>query len=233
MDIAKKENPFINLAFNVLLPVLILNKGTEALGSFWALIIALSFPVVYGAYDFYTRDKFNWISVLGFLNVLLTGGFALSGLTGIWFAVKEAVFPLLIGVFVAGSAFTKKPLIQSLLMNPQVMNTDKIEAALSKNGNHQNFYSHLKTSTLFLAGSFLVSAFLNFFLAIRIFTPIDSSLSAEEQSSVLNGQIAQMTSWSFAVILAPSILILMVIMWYLLRGIKTETGLRMEDIIKS
>lgn len=113
----KNENAFLNLLFNILLPILILNKGSEMLGALAALGLALLFPIAYGLYDLAQRRKVNMFSIIGLLNVSLTGGLAVSGLGGFWFALKEAVFPLIIGVFVAGSALTKKPLIQTLVIN--------------------------------------------------------------------------------------------------------------------
>ncbi|WP_374030368.1 VC0807 family protein [Bdellovibrio bacteriovorus] len=103
-----KENGLLNIVFNIVLPVLILNKLSKFIGPFWALVLALAFPLGYGAYDLIKRKKFNAFSALGLLNVLLTGGLALLGLHGFWFAVKEAAFPALVGLFVLGSAFTKK-----------------------------------------------------------------------------------------------------------------------------
>ena len=113
-----KENAFLNLIFNIALPVFILNKLSKTIGPLNALILALAFPLAYGAYDLIKRKKVNAFSILGLLNVSLTGGLALMGLNGFWFAVKEAAFPALVGCFVLGSAFTKKPFIETLFLNP-------------------------------------------------------------------------------------------------------------------
>lgn len=229
----KPENPFLNILFNVILPIVILNKGGEYTSPQNALLIALAFPISYGIYDLIQRRKINYISILGLLNVLLTGGFALSGLSGDWFAIKEAGFPLLVGSFVLASAFTKKPFIETLFLNPQVVKVDLILQKLEETQNVQDFKNHLRNATLWLSSSFLLSAVLNFILAIRIFEPIDSSLSAEEATSVINEQIAQMTLWSYPVIMVPSILFLIGIMWYLFHGIREHTGLKTEEFMKT
>ena len=88
----------LNLLVNIVIPVFILTKfsSEESLGPLYGLLTAISFPVVYSLYDFVSKKKLNVFSVLGFVSVLLTGGFALFQLDGFWFAVKEAAIP---GVF--------------------------------------------------------------------------------------------------------------------------------------
>ncbi|MEM0897684.1 MAG: hypothetical protein AAGJ79_12460, partial [Verrucomicrobiota bacterium] len=79
----KPENPLLNILLNVLLPVVILSYLSNpdktlfglpvGLGPLWALIVAISFPVIYGVWFFITRRKTNFFSILGFVSVLLTG----------------------------------------------------------------------------------------------------------------------------------------------------------------
>ncbi len=226
------ENAFLNLLFNIVLPVLILNKGSAHFGAFPALLIALAFPASYGLYDVIKRRKVNFLSILGLLNVGVTGSLALTGLGGIWFAIKEAAFPALIGLFVAGSAFTEKPFIRTLVLNPQAMNWPLVDEKLKALQRESEFLRLLKNATFLLAGSFAISAILNFWLALRIFLPLDPGLSTEQRSVLLNEQIAQMTSVGMGVIFIPSVLILMGILFYLFRGITKTTGLTLQEILK-
>ena len=229
---AKQENGFLNLIFNILLPVLILNKGSKFVGPLWALVIALAFPLGYGAYDLIKRRKFNAFSALGLLNVLFTGGLALMGLNGFWFAIKEAAFPTLVGAFVLGSAFTKRPFIETLFLNPALMKVELLEERLKENNKKADFHEHMKKATLWLSLSFVFSAVCNFVLAKRIFLDIDPSLAPEAQSIILNEQIAKMTTWSMAIIMVPSIIFLIGIFWYLMKGIKDLSGLSTEELLK-
>lgn len=226
-----KENGLLNLIFNIVLPVLILNKLSKLIGSLYALILALAFPLSYGAYDLVKRKKVNAFSALGLLNVAFTGGLALLGLNGFWFAVKEAAFPSLVGLFVLGSAFTKRPFIETLFLNPSIMKVDLLEQRLQENGKQKEFHEHLQKATKWLSLSFAFSAVLNFVLARAIFTNIDSSLPQEAQSQILNEQIAKMTTWSMGIIMVPSIVFLMIIFWYLMRGVKSYSGLTTNDLI--
>lgn len=223
-----------NLLFNIVLPVILLEKLSDRFGAdgpLIALIVALSFPLGYGLFEYLKFKKRNWISLLGFLNVLLTGGFALMSLEGIWFAVKEASIPLLIGLFVLASAYRKKPFIEILIYNPNFMDIERMEKELQERGNERAFHKHLRNSTLFLAGSFFLSAVLNFVLASLIFTKIDPSLELLEQQKILNSQISEMTWKSYLVIMLPSMICLFLILRYLALGISKFTGLKFTEVL--
>lgn len=219
-----------NLLFNLIIPIFLLNKGSGALGATNALLLALCFPLAYGVWEYHKTRKINAISALGLLNVLITGGLALSGLTGIWFAFKEAAFPLLIGLFVAGSAYTKKPFISQLVLNPQVFKIDLIQTRIADLKKESEFELLLKNSTLLLSASFLLSAILNFALARYVFTELPETLSEVAKQELLNEQIAKMTAWSFGVIMLPSIIFLVFIMFYMINGLKKLTGYTQDEL---
>lgn len=230
----KKENPIVALLFNIFLPVLILNQLTKRLGDngpLIALLIALAFPVFYAIRDYWVRRHKSWMAALGVINILLTGGLALFHLEGIWFAVKEAVFPLILGLGVLFSAFTQKPLMKVVAYNLDALNTELIDGRLRELGREIPFMQHLRKSTLFFASSFFISSFLNFVLAVRVFTAIDPQLSELQKSAVLNEQIAHMTWMGFIVIALPLMLFSMVVIWHLLVGVQRLTGLSLTQIL--
>lgn len=229
---ADTSQGLMNLLFNVIVPALILNKGSEYLGPLWALLIALAFPLGFGLHDLLQKQKLNPLSTLGFLNVLVTGGLALLGLGGIWFSIKEAFFPLLIGIFVWLSSMKETPLVKTFLLNPQTMHVELIEERLKEKNRQSEFTQLLQFSTRLLAASFFLSAILNFVLAERIFTDIDPLLDATQKSIVLNQQIGQMTTWSAGVIVIPSTLFLIFILWHLLKGIRQLTDLSTDQILR-
>lgn len=230
-NVPKQENPLLNIVFNIALPIFILNKGGAYLGAVQALLLALTFPLAYGAYDLWRTRRPNFISILGLLNVTVSGCFSLMQFEGLWFAVKEAFFPLLIGIFVFGSAFGSKPFLQTMFLNPQVINLHLVEEALNARGEHSRFKKLIRQSTIYLSGSFLLSAILNFILAYSIFKPLDHSTSAEERQNVLNGQLGEMTKLSFVVILVPSLISLGLILWHFLSQLGAMTGLAKEQIL--
>lgn len=83
---------------------------------------------------------------------------------------QEAAFPGLVGIFVLGSAWTTKPFIQTLILNPEIMNLELIEARVRANGEDHLLGRIARNATVFLALSFFLSSFLNFVVARRIFS---------------------------------------------------------------
>lgn len=232
----KPENPLWNLVFNIFLPVFILQKGTPRLGengALWALLIALSLPIGYGLVDYLKRRHKNYISLIGIVSVLFTGGLAIVQAEGIWFAVVEMGLPLILGIGVLASAFTKKPFISTMAYNDMLMQIEIIEQSLAHNGNQNRFQALLKKSTFLLSLSFFLSAALNFFLAYQIFSPIDVALEEAARAEILNSQIAEMRYKSIFVIMIPLMLFSIGILWHLLRGIQNLTGLKLEQIMKA
>src|SRR5690606_21392684 len=119
----------------------------------------------YGIWDFVQRKKFNFIAGIGFASTLLTGGFALAKLDGLWFAVKEASVPLVIGLMVLLSMKSRRPLIREFIYNDQVIDVPKIDAALDARGVRADFERLLARAGWLVVASFMVSAVLNFVLA--------------------------------------------------------------------
>ena len=232
--ISKPENPWINILFNILIPVIVLNQLTRRIednGPVIALVVALMFPLGYGIYDYLTRNKKNWLSVLGLVNVGFTGGMGLFQLEGIWFAVKEAAFPALIGFAVYASAFTSNPLIKLMVVDTGALDMERIGYKLRELATENAFVEHLRRSTKLMAISFAISSLLNFVIAMRVFVEIDGSLPEVERQALLNEQIAEMTWLGFAFIAAPLMVFTFFIMWYGISGIRKLTGLKLEEIM--
>lgn len=221
-----KENLLLNLACNVAAPGFMLTKGAKLLHlePRLALLVALAFPLGYGLYDLIKRRSFNFLSALGFTSTLATGGLGLLKLEPFWFAVKEAVVPTLIGLTVIVSQWTKKPLVRSLLFNEQVIDVPRVDAALDGRGQRAAFTRLLNGSSWLLAGSFALSAGLNFGLARYLIT-------AMPDTPEFNEQLGRMTLWSWPVIVLPSMVIMMVALWRLFKGIERLTGLTMDEIL--
>ena len=230
----KPENQFLNIAFNILLPVLVLNKLGPRLGehgALWALAIGVALPVGYGIYDYKVRREKNWISLLGVINVLFSGGFALFKFEGSWFALKEAFFPLLIGVAVLISNMINKPFIKTLFWNEQILDIEKIEVHIKQKNTTTQLRPVFKVATYLFSLSFFISAALNYILARRIFTPLDPSLTDGAANAALNEQIAKMTWQGYIVIALPMMLFMGLILWYFLSQIKKISGLSVEELL--
>lgn len=230
----KQDNSFSHILFNILIPVVILNKGHKyGLDAKFSVVLALSFPLFFTAKSLIKSKKVDFISLLGLMNVLVSGVLTLLALGGIWFAVKEAAFPLLIGCFVLASSYTKSPFFQALFLNPKTFDVEKVEAKLDNDEKKQNFFALMQHLTRWLSLSFLLSATLNFGLAMYIFTPLADSLTQVQKQELLNEQLSQMTLYSMVIILVPSMLFLASLLFYAFRKIKNLTGLDAEDLLKA
>ncbi len=227
-----KENPVVNLIANVVLPVFVL-KQLSAWSPLYALLLALTFPLGYGLWSYWKSKKINFISLLGLLNTLFTGGFALFKLDGFWFVVKEAAFPLLIGCFVMFSAFSKKPFLRLMLFETGALNTTEILKRINEGNKTSQLLKLFQKGTFFFSLTFFFSAFLNFVLAYRIFTKISLDLSDAEQTALLNQQIADMTWQGYAVIFAPSIVFFFLILFFFFRSLSKLTGLEFDHLIQT
>jgi hypothetical protein len=221
-----KESLVLNLVCNVAIPSFLLTKGAKLfhLEPKIALVLALSFPLAYGLYDFARRRNFNFLSALGFSSTLATGGLGLLKLEPLWFAVKEAIVPTLIGLTIYVSQWTRKPLVRSLLFNEQVIDVPRVEAALARRGEQGAFIRLLHGSSGLLAASFAISAVLNFGLARYLIT-------ASPDTPEFNEQLGRMTLWSWPVIVVPSMAIMMLALWRLIKGVERLSGLTMDEIL--
>jgi hypothetical protein len=221
----KKENLLVNLACNILVPTLVLTKLSEEtrLGPQWGMIVALAFPLGYGVYDLVRRRKTNLFSIIGILSVLLTGGLNQMRADTLWFAVKEAAIPSVLGLVVLISARTKRPLIRELLWNDQVIDTTRVEAVLDQRGRTSEFEALLRRASFGLALSFLLSAVLNFALARYLLKAVPGTVE-------FNAQLGKMNGLSWPVIVIPTTIVTMVVFWRLMTGLTGLTGLKLEEI---
>ncbi|MBX3023064.1 MAG: hypothetical protein KF799_15415 [Bdellovibrionales bacterium] len=227
------ENPLLNLLINILLPVMVLNKGGKYFEPQVVLIVALMFPFAYGIADYIRRKHKNYVSLIGILNILLTGGLAMLSLRGMWFAFKEASLPLLLGLMVLGSAWTKNPAARMMFCNPQILDMTLINERLSSLGRMLDFDRLLRRTTLWLSLSFFISALLNFVLAVEIFKDIDPELAAGAQNQVLNEQIARMTWMGFAVIALPLMVFSGILVFNFLKRVSSMTETPLNTLLKA
>jgi len=225
---SSKPNPLLEIGVTILIPVLVLMQlsSDARLGNLRALLLALAFPLAWGLWDGWKRRKVNWLSVLGVVSTLLTGGIGLLKLDAQWLAVKEAAVPGLIGTVILGSVWTKAPLIRMLVFNATLFDVDKVHAALAVRRNTSAFEAKLRTGTVLLAGTFFFSAVANYVLARWI---VHSPAGTE----AFNQELGRLTLLSYPIIAVPSMLMMMALMFWLARGAKALTGLDLGDMLQS
>ena len=219
--------PLTELLITLVIPSIILMKfsGPKDLGAVNALLLALAFPLFWGARDLLKQHKLNLFAALGVISILLTGGIGLLQLDTQWLAIKEAAIPGLIGLAVAVSAHTRYPLVRVLLYTPAIMDVERIQRSLAERGNHAAFESRLRIATWMLAGSFLFSSVMNFFLATWI-------VVSPTGTPAFNEELGRLTLLSYPMIALPSMLIMMVALYYLARSIRDLAGLKLTEALK-
>lgn len=224
----KRENLLLSLAFNILIPLLILTKlsAPERLGPVNALVIGLAFPLGYGIWDLINRRQINFVSVLGLFSVGLSGTFGLVEVDPFWLAVKEASIPAVIGIMVLVTFRTRRPLIKTFLYNPQVLNTTLIDRKLEETGTQSQFNKIFAFCNWLLVASFAMSAVLNYVLARIIVTTHPA-----DDLAAFNAELGKMNALSWPVIAIPSTIIMMIALWKLVGGLTKLTGLKFEDMM--
>lgn len=217
----KSSYSFLNLICNLIIPTIILTKfsSENTLGSFYGLLIALSFPIFYGLSEFYLNKKINFFSILGLVSVLLTGGIGVFQFSSDWLAIKEAFIPGIIGMAVIISTYTKYPLLKMFF--EETLNIEGLREKLTHSENEW-FSARFRFSSLILGGTFFISSFLNFFLATWI-------VVSEPGTEAFNQELGLMNLLSLPIIALPMMVILMGIMWYLLNDTLKKVGLTWEE----
>ncbi len=246
-----KENPLTNILVNVLIPVIALGKlskdpALEAspklwhVGPMWALAIALAFPIGYGLWFLFKHKKLNFFSILGLASVLLTGGLTLflwkedgsvDSSAPILFGLKEASIPFILGFAVLISHWTKTPLLNTFLYNEQIFDVKRIDQQIEENAKQEPYRKLLFQCTLIFAGSFLLSTLLNFFLAQYFLSPEKVDYNAENARELYNQAVSSITWVGFLVIGVPIMAFLFACMLFLLKGLRTLTGLENEELM--
>ncbi len=221
----KRENIWANLLLNIVIPTLILTKGSgdEYLGPKLAVIAALAFPVGYGIYDFFDRKKVNIFSAIGVVSVLLSGSMLVFKAPPEYMALKEAAVPGLIGLVVLILSFTRISPIRLIMFNETFVQVDKLQPALQQGPIKRAFDKALQVASLLFAASFFLSSALNYGLAKWV-------LVSQPGTEAFNAEYGKMMALSFPVITIPSTLVLMVALFYLFWRIEKLTGLGFEEL---
>jgi len=215
-----------SLCFNIIIPVIILSKfsGTEDLGPAWSIVVALFFPISYGLWDLKQSGKINAFSILGIVSVFLTGGMSLLKIDPEYIAIKEAAVPAIIGIAVLFTQKTKYPIVKVLILNDQIIYTEKLQSSLEANQATATFERILARCSYIVAGSFALSSVLNYILArIILVSPPGTTAFSEE--------LGKMTALSYPVIALPSMIVMLVAVWHLFSQISKLTGENIENFI--
>ncbi len=236
----RRENPIFNVLFNIVIPVVILRNGSEWLDSIdvnalnihsdsFTFLIAILFPCIYFVYDLKQKKDINFIAIIGFLNVLLTGGIGIFGgklgLSKNWFIIKEGSLPLTIGLILWGISKYKRAMFNSVLLNDIIFDTDKIKNSLSDNKKSTLDNLSYKAGAYLIIG-FFISSIIHFILASQIIT-------SNPGEPNFNKEVSTMTWVSYVAVFLPTVLIVGRGFLKLINGIEDLTGLEKEDFLRA
>lgn len=218
---------FVDLLVCMIIPTLILKKlsGADMLGPTYALVAALSFPLLKGVWGFISERKIGFVPALGFISILLTGSIGIFKLPKEYIAYKEALIPAILCILTMVTIFLKKPIIRTFLYNDMILDTQKISSNLEEKGKSSALNSVLINATWMLAGSLALSSALNFLLAKFI-------VVSESGTDAFNSELGTMNLYTYPVIVLPTTIITVFAMFYVFKRILTLTGLDLEEIIQ-
>lgn len=221
----KKENVLVNIGLNVIIPSLIMMQSSseDRLGPLYSILVALLFPLGYGAWDIVRRKKINFLSIVGMVAVILTGVVGLLRLSADWLAFKEGAVPLVIALVIIISQRTRFPLLRSFLN--ELMDLDMIDQAFADSGNTSLFEKQMMRAAYVVGSMFLFSALVNYMLVKMI---VVSPAGTPE----FTAELGRMTLVSYPVIVVPSFVILIVVFSFLIKSIKKHTSLDTDHIFK-
>jgi hypothetical protein len=219
------QNLWLELGITILAPSLVLMQGNAWIGPVATLLLALALPLGWGLWQLSQRRSFGLMAGIGVVSTLLTGGIGLLQLDTRWLAVKEAAVPTVLGLIVAGSAWTRKPLIHALVFNPTLFDVAKVQQALASRGTGAQFAGKLRSATLMLAGTFFFSAVMNFVLARWLVT-------SPAGSDAFNQELGRLTMLSYPVIALPSLAMMVALLLWLGRCSKELAGLDLHDMMR-
>ena len=224
----KRENLLLNLACNLAIPTFVLMQLSKDkwLGPQWGMIVALIFPLGYGIYDLVQRKKTNIFSVIGVLSVLLTGTLNQMQADGFWFAVKEAAIPTALWrrrAVLDAHETPARPRVA--LERPNHRHRDGSKLRSTERDRRGDLDQLLNRASYGLAFSFLLSAILNFGLARYL-------LKSPPGTPEFNAELGKMNGLSLPVIMLPTMVVTMVVLWKLMSGLTQITGLELDDIVR-
>jgi len=216
----------IGIVITIVIPVIVLTRfsSDSLLGPIWSLVLALSLPLFYGLYEFRDKKNINIYAVIGVVSVVLTGGIGLLKLSPQVLAIKEAAVPFIISLTILGSQKAKKPIVPTLLNS--AIDDELVEKKLAELGNSDKYQRVVRRATHLFAASFLLSTILNYALARMIVTSAPGT-------TAFNEELGKLTALSYPAIALPSMIVMIFALQYLIKGIKTHTGLSLGEILKT
>lgn len=213
---------WVELACTVLIPTVVLMFGPDWLGPTGALIVALLFPFGFAIGSMVKEGRPSTLSVVALTSVVLTGGLGLLALDPKWFAVKEALVPMVLGLAFAGSAWTRFAVVRVAL--DRILDPERTRAALDATGGHPAFERAIHRATIESGLVLVASAPLSFALAAWL-------VRAPSGTVAFARELGRYNLVSFPLVSVPVLLASGWVMWRAWTAIEAAAGVPPEDLL--
>jgi len=212
------------LVVNVAFPsvVLLWLSSDDRLGPLWALLLALTPPLLWGIGSMIKAGRPSGVAVIAFASVLLTGGVGLFELDPSWIAIKEGLVPTLFGVATLLSAPTSYAVIPTLMA--RLFDADAIDAALPSDAARAAWEAANRRATVLVGVLFLVSAIGSWALARFV---VVSDAGTED----FNNELGWMTMLSVPALMIPMTLGMAWVLSRVITQLEQLTGRDYEDFL--
>ncbi|MBQ4358141.1 MAG: hypothetical protein II766_02040 [Paludibacteraceae bacterium] len=239
----QKGNPILSFVLNFIVPIFFLTKyqlfcdivGFDGivfpfrLGTAQnqvaanALVVALAFPVFFFVYAWIKYKQTDIIAILGIIGVLITGVVGLFELSSQWLAIKDGVIPLLLGILILMSLLSKRPLLEKMVCDEQIMDRPRVDAALLTLDRKDDFKHLFRVTTILFFLSFVVSAVTHYLLAVYILV--------DEMPT--NEQIGELMYLKYPYCVVPFAICIIGTVLYFFHRLCRITGMELDEIFPS
>lgn len=223
--VRRAQNPkriFLDLIFSIIIPSFILTRGENYLpvDPVTLFFIALAFPTGYGLYDLIAKKYVNIISILGFVNTLLSGVVVIFEASKFFIILKEAGFPLLIGI--ALLYYNKSVADFIKVVTDDVFDKKRILTKITLK-TLQEWYRKVAFQFTY---PFFLSALLNLVITYII-------IQSPTGTQAFNEEMGQLLVWGFLGIAIPTTIATMAILIVGVLKLQKLTGLSFEQLMLS
>ena len=142
----------MQLITNFVIPIFVLTKlsSNSALGPVKALILAITFPILYEVYNVVTTKKVSATSIIIIIGLLVTGLLGLLRISSFWLAIRRAVPYLFIVCVIVISHFINRSVLMTFLN--QVLDLEKVEKIAKTKGLTHKLKKTVRDTNFFDSG---------------------------------------------------------------------------------
>jgi hypothetical protein len=178
----------LDIVIGAVIPILILNNLTKALGAPTAYVIAALVPVIYVLIDtlFITR-RFNFITSYIALSAIMNGFLAFWFVDGVQFAIKDTAALIVTVVLFGGMLAIGKPILRYFMTQALNPDTPTRKTALATLMREPDVRRGLVVATLIVTAESALAAAVNFALNLNIVIAVFGT-------ELFNQQVAQVNA---------------------------------------